>query len=466
MAIGWTMGTLALQAGAADWQPVPGDLMTRWAAEVDPANPHPEHPRPQMVREAWQNLNGLWQFEIAGKDDPQPAQFARQILVPFPVESALSGLKQRVEPKDRMWYRRSFSVPDGWRAGRVLLHFTASDWETEVIVNGTSVGSHRGGYDPFSFDITGALTPSGGQSLVVSVWDPTNHGGQPHGKQTLYQHNIFYAPSSGLWGTVWLEAVPETYVKDIKLAPDVDAGVLKLTVRADGGTVRAVARDGQTKVAEATGKPGEEIALRIPNPKLWSPDTPFLYDLDVTLTDGAAVDTVQSYFGMRKVSIGPDAGGVTRILLNDKFVFQAGPLDQGWWPDGLYTAPTDAALKYDVETIKAHGFNMVRKHVKVEPARWHYWCDQLGVMVWQDMPNAGRMPNGGAATPEDREQFERELRRMVEAFHNHPSLIMWVVFNEGWGQFDTERLAGLVKRWDPTRVVNEASGGMFKGAAT
>lgn len=459
-----TLLVLAMTSGAAEWDPVPGNLLTRWAAKVDTAKPLPEHPRPQLVREAWQSLNGLWRFEIADKEAPQPAQFSKQILVPYPVESALSGIKQRVTQKNRLWYQRGFTVSDAWRKGRVLLHFTASDWSTEVFVNGKAVGKHDGGYDPFEFDVTEFLTPNGDQSLVVSVWDPTADGGQAHGKQTLVKHNIFYTSSSGIWGTVWLEAVPKSYVRKIKMTPDIDAGTLNLTVSADAGTVRAVVRDGQAKGAEATGKPGEEIVLRIPSAELWTPDTPFLYDLDITLTDGTSNDTVRSYFGMRKISIGPDEKGVTRILLNNKFVFQVGPLDQGWWPDGLYTAPTDEALKFDVETIKAHGFNMARKHVKIEPARWYYWCDKLGVMVWQDMPNCGRGIPGDSPPPAEKPQFELELRRMVETGYNHPSIVMWIIFNEGWGQHDTERLAGLVKHWDPTRVVNEASGGMFKGA--
>jgi lysophospholipase L1-like esterase len=309
---------IAPKLRAAEWQPVPGHMMTRWAREVDPAKPHPEHPRPQLVRQAWQNLNGLWQFEINGKEAPQPTQFSRQVLVPYPVESALSGVKKRVELKDRLWYRRSFTVPEAGRNGRELLHFTAVDWSTEVFVNGQQVDRHDGGYDPFEFDITDALKPGGEQTLAVSVWDPSNQGGQPHGKQTLYKQGIFYTSSSGIWGTVWLEAVPKSYGKGIKLAPDIDAGVLRLTVQADAGRVRAVARDGQATVGEASGKAGEEIALRVPNAKLWTPDTPFHYDLDISLTDGAARDTVQSYFGMRKISIGPDEKGVTRILLNNK----------------------------------------------------------------------------------------------------------------------------------------------------
>ena len=445
-------------ATAADWQPVPGHMLTRWAKDVDPAKPLPEHPRPQMVRQAWQNLNGLWQFEITGKAAPQPSNFSQQILVPFPVESALSGLKKRVEPKDRMWYQRPFAMPEAWRAGRVLVHFTAADWDTEVFVNGKSVGRHIGGYDPFEFDITDALKPGDSQELVVSCWDPTNEGGQPIGKQTLHPGGIFYTPTSGIWGTVWLEAVPKTYMKELKLVPDIDAGVLKLTVAADRGTVRAVVRDGATKVSEMSGQAGQEISIPVPNAKLWSPDQPFLYDLDLELTDGrewadgAAKDELRSYFGMRKISLGPDEKGLTRLLLNNKFVFQAGPLDQGFWPDGLYTAPTDAALKYDVETTKSYGFNMARKHVKVEPSRWYYWCDKLGLLVWQDMPGSGNN------TPAQKQQFEVELKQLVATHANHPSIVMWVVFNEGWGQYDTERLTETVKQWDPSRLVNNASG--------
>jgi hypothetical protein len=439
-------------ATAADWQPVPGHMMTRWAKDVDPAKPLPEHPRPQMVRQAWQNLNGLWQFEITGKAAPQPANFSQQILVPFPVESALSGLKKRVEPKDRMWYQRPFAMPEAWRAGRVLVHFTAADWDTEVFVNGKSVGRHIGGYDPFEFDITDALKPGDTQELVVSCWDPTNEGGQPIGKQTLHPGGIFYTPTSGIWGTVWLEAVPKTYMKELKLVPDIDAGVLKLTVTADRGTVRAVVRDGVTTVSETSGQAGQEISIPVPNATLWSPDQPFLYDLALELTDGSSKDELRSYFGMRKISLGPDEKGLTRLLLNNKFVFQAGPLDQGFWPDGLYTAPTDAALKYDVETTKSYGFNMARKHVKVEPSRWYYWCDKLGLLVWQDMPGSGNN------TPAQKQQFEVELKQMVATHANHPSIIMWVVFNEGWGQYDTERLTETVKQWDPSRLVNNASG--------
>jgi hypothetical protein len=454
--IGMGLAAGILSANAVEWKPVEGKMMTRWAKDVNPAAPHPEHPRPQMVRAAWQNLNGLWQFELTRKDAQQPAEFSDTILVPYPVESALSGLKKRVEPRDRMWYRRTFAVPDAWRSGRVILHFARVDWDTEVLVNGKPAGRHTGGYDPFEFDVTELLKPGADQEIVVSAWDPTNEGGQPIGKQTLHPGGIFYTPSSGIWGTVWAESVPRTYIKRFKIVPDIDAGVLRLTVEADGGAVRAVARDGKALVGEATGAPGAEIAIRIPNAKLWTPDTPFLYDLDVELTDGAAKDAVQGYFGMRKISIGPDENGITRILLNNKFVFQAGPLDQGFWPDGLHTPPTDAALKYDIEMTKAYGFNMSRKHTKVEPDRWYYWCDKLGILVWQDM--AGMPGRGEEKSPEQKKQFEVELQRMVETLYNHPSIIMWVVFNEGWGQYDTERLVDAVRSWDSHRLVSNASG--------
>lgn len=447
---------IAVSTIAAEWRPVPGHMMTRWAKQVNPAKPLPEHPRPQMVRSAWQNLNGLWQFEITAKESAQPQQFSQQILVPFPVESALSGVKKRVEPKDRLWYRRTFSVPKSWRKGRVLVHFAVADWDTQVLVNGKPVGHHLGGYDPFEFDITDALKADAEQELVVSIWDPTNDGGQPIGKQTLRPGGIYYTPTSGIWGTVWLESVPTTYVKGLKMVADIDAGVLRLTVQADGGSVRAIARDGKKKVGESTGKAGQEITIPVPNAKLWTPDSPYLYDLDVELTDGKIKDSVESYFGMRKISVGPDENGITRLLLNNKFVFQAGPLDQGFWPDGLYTAPTDDALKFDIQATKAYGFNMSRKHVKVEPDRWYYWCDKLGLLVWQDMPGSGNH------TAEQKRQFESEFQRMVETHFNHPSIVLWVVFNEGWGQYDTERMVEQVRQWDPHRVIDNASGWVDK----
>ncbi|MBE3068979.1 MAG: glycoside hydrolase family 2 [Planctomycetes bacterium] len=444
------------RSAVAAWKPADGPLMTRWAKDVAPGKVHPEYPRPQMVRKDWMDLNGLWQYATAAEGEAPPAgkDLDGEILVPFPIQSALSGVMKEA---DRLWYRRTFKVPDGWKGRRVLLHFGAVDWEATVYVNGKQVGDHRGGYDAFSADITDALKAGGDQELVVGVFDPTDKGNQPRGKQVLKPGGIMYTAVTGIWQTVWLEPVPEARIGRLVLTPDVDGKCLRLTVAAagdgDGLTVEAVATDGGKEVGKVSGKAGAELRLSVPDAKLWSPDTPHLYDLKVQLSAGGkVVDSVASYFGMRKIEIGKDDKGVTRILLNGKFVFQVGPLDQGWWPDGLYIAPTDEAFKYDVEITRKLGFNMARKHVKVEPDRWYYWCDKLGLMVWQDMPS------GNNATPESKKQFEGELKALVEGFRNHPSIIMWVVFNEGWGQYDTERLVSWVKEMDPSRLVNCASG--------
>jgi hypothetical protein len=449
-------GVLLAQAAEKEWQRANGPLATRWAREVSPDNALPEYPRPQMVRKDWQNLNGLWDYAIRGKEDAQPQTYEGKILVPYPIESALSGVMKRLDEKSRLWYRRTFDVPRSWSRKRVLLHFGGVDWEATISVNGKEVGVHRGGYDGFDFDITDALKPKGRQELVVAVWDPTE-GGQPRGKQVRKPGGIMYTPTSGLWRTVWIEPVPEANIADLKMTPDVDAGMLRLTVAGkgtgDAHTIEAVAMADGKEVARASGKVGSDLALSIKDAKLWSPDNPFLYDLKVTLKqDGKDVDSVGSYFGMRKIALGKDEKGITRLMLNGKFVFQIGPLDQGFWPDGIYTAPTDEALRYDIEMTRKLGMNMCRKHVKIEPERWYYWCDRLGLLVWQDMPSANNK------TDEDRKQFERELRQLVMTHRNHPSIIMWVVFNEGWGQHDTERLTKWVKEMDPSRLVNDASG--------
>ncbi len=444
------------RSALAAWEPAKGPLMTRWAKDVSPENAHPEYPRPQMVREAWQNLNGLWQYAIAAEGEAPPVgkDLTDEILVPFPIQSALSGV---MKPADRLWYRRTFTVPEAWKGGRVLLHFGAVDWEATVYVNGKKAGDHRGGYDAFTLDITDALKGSGRQELIVGVFDPTNSGNQPRGKQVAKPRGIWYTAVTGIWQTVWLEPVPETHIDRLVITPDVDKKCLRLTVETAGEApdlaVEAVATDGGTQVGKASGKAGAELSLPVKAPKLWSPDSPHLYDLTVELKHkGKTVDAVSGYFGMRKIEIGKDDKGVTRMLLNGKFVFQMGPLDQGWWPDGLYIAPTDEAFKYDVEITRKLGFNMTRKHVKIEPDRWYYWCDKLGLLVWQDMPN------GNNKTPESKKQFEKELRALVEGHRNHPSIIMWVVFNEGWGQHDTERYAKLVKELDPGRLVSGVSG--------
>ena len=442
---------------AAAWQPAPAPLLTRWAAEVSPTNALPEYPRPQLVRSNWLNLNGLWDYAITARANPPPPAYAAKILVPFPVESALSGVGQRVSETNTLCYRRTFTVPPAWAGQRVRLHFGAADWETQVFVNGQAVGQHRGGFDAFSFDLTPWLKAGGAeQELVVSVWDPTE-GDQPRGKQSRRPEGIFYTPTSGLWQTVWLEPVPAVCVDSLRLTPDLDASALRLRAEvnslAAALTVEAVAFAEGKEVARVSGPANAELILPIVAPRLWSPDDPFLYDLQVTLREGERVmERVGSYFGMRKISLLKDAAGVTRLALNGKVQFQLGTLDQGFWPDGIYTAPTDAALRSDIEVLKQAGFNLIRKHVKVEPARWYYWCDRLGMLVWQDMPS------GNNGTPAARVQFEAELQRLVAGLRNHPSLVLWVLFNEGWGQYDTERLTAWLKRLDPSRLVSNASG--------
>jgi hypothetical protein len=435
--------------------PAPNPIMTRWAKAVSPSNALPEYPRPQLVRKDWMNLNGLWQFEVdtaemappVGKDLPE------QILVPFPIESALSGVKKHPE---RAWYRRTFTVPNRWNGQRILLHFGAVDWEATVYLNGQQLGVHRGGYDAFTFDLTDHLKPDGPQELIVGVFDPTDAGNQPRGKQVNKPGGIFYTPTTGIWQTVWLEPVPQTAIGRLTLTSDVDTSTLKLlpaaTMEGPGLQVEAVALDGKRKVGSVTGTPGMELRLPVPHPKLWTPERPFLYGLKVTLKqDGKVVDEVSSYFGMRKIEVASD-GHFTRMMLNGKPVFGMGVLDQGFWPDGIYTAPTDAALRFDIEQVKRLGMNTIRKHVKIEPERWYYWADKLGVLVWQDMPA------GDNRTPESHDQFQAELNRMIEERRNHPSIIMWVVFNEGWGQHDTERLVRFVEDADPSRLVDNASG--------
>lgn len=440
----------------ASWHVADSPLMTRWAASVNPTNAHPEYPRPQMVRPDWLNLNGLWTYAVTPLDPVAITNSEGTILVPFPIESALSGVREYFDERSILWYQRQFSVPPAWRGQRIRLHFGAVDWQTRVLINGHEVGRHRGGYDAFTFDITDQLQWTNNEEIVVAVTDPTE-GDQPRGKQSRNPEGIFYTPTSGIWQTVWLEPVPKDCIDDIQLTPDVDAQVLRFSVGvnslSDSLRVEAVATSDGREVGRTNGPPNSELRLPVHSPHLWSPDDPFLYDLRLTLLDGdRVVDSVSSYFGMRKIALRKDSAGVMRMALNDQFVFQIGALDQGFWPDGIYTAPTDEALRFDIEFLKKAGFNLARKHVKVEPDRWYYWCDKLGLLVWQDMPSRYD------TTPEGRTEFEVELQRMVEGRRNHPSIIMWVLFNEGWGQYDTERLAGWLKSLDGSRLVDNASG--------
>ncbi len=459
-----------LPALAADWKPADGPLTTPWTSKVTAARPLPEYPRPQMVRQQWTNLNGLWDYSIRPKAENRPEKPDGQILVPFAIESALSGVKRPLTPDERLWYRRSFPAPD-LNGKHLLLHFGAVDWRAEVFVNGKAVGTHEGGYDAFTFDITDALTAKGPQELVVAVWDPTDASLHPRGKQILNPNGIWYTAVSGIWQTVWLEPVAAAHINDLVMIPDIDGRTLKLTVHGDGApTFQAIAKLNGKTVGQVSGTANREVSIPLQELKLWSPDDPKLYDLEVTLQGG---DTVKSYFGMRKSEVRKDPNGIARLYLNNAPLFQIGPLDQGWWPDGLYTAPTDEALKYDIEMLKKLGFNMCRKHVKVEPARWYYWCDKLGLMVWQDMPSAmgsdrqTGVKRGGANdvafSPEDDKQFRRELEAMIHNLINSPSIVAWVPFNEGWGQQNTNEILKHVKALDPSRLVNGPSGWEDRG---
>jgi beta-galactosidase/beta-glucuronidase len=461
------------------WKSVPGKIASPWAEKLNAAAPLPEYPRPHMVRSNWSNLNGLWQYAILPKSaEAIPVQTQGTILVPFAVESSLSGVGKTVGRDSLLWYKRTVTVPDT-RGKRMLLHFGAVDWQCTVFVNGKQIGEHKGGYDPFSFDITSALKKGASQDIAVRVWDPSDSGPQPRGKQIKNPHAIWYTPVTGIWQTVWLEAVPTTYIAATKQTPDLDAGVVHTEASVEGAQrgdkIRITAWDGTTKVAEQTVEANSKISLPVANAKRWTPANPFLYDLTFTVVrNGKAVDEVKSYFAMRKISMAPDRAGIQRMLLNNEFVFQYGPLDQGWWPDGLYTAPTDEALKFDIEKTKEMGFNMIRKHVKVEPARWYTHCDKLGILVWQDMPS-GDMGNRwesrpgvyGTASDKDRtaesEQiFRTEWQEIMTDFHNFPSIVVWVPFNEAWGQFKTKEITEWTAKQDPSRLVNSASGGNFE----
>ena len=464
------------QTNNSSWQPAGEKIVTRWASQVTPEKSLPEYPRPQMARKDWENLNGLWQYSIKPKDSPKPSVYDGDILVPFCVESALSGVGKKVGPDNRLWYRRTFELPKSWNGKRIKLNFGAVDWDATVIVNNKQVGTHKGGYDPFSFDITDALTENSQQEIVVSVWDPSDKGLQPRGKQVSKPQGIWYTSVTGIWQTVWIEPVSDAHIESVKIVPDIDSGKVTITancINSNGCAITVQAKDGFASKGKAAGAPGEQIEMSIKNPKLWSPDSPFLYDLKVVLKDrnGKTADSVNSYFGMRKTALLKDADGIIRLGLNNKVLFQYGPLDQGWWPDGLYTAPTDEALRYDVETTKQLGFNMLRKHVKVEPARFYYWCDKLGIIVWQDMPNTSKGPKWITDVnavgpdmdrdPESSEQFFTELTELINDFGNHPSIVMWVPFNEAMGQFKTSGTVDMIRKLDPTRPINSASGGNF-----
>jgi len=468
---GLAVVALAATSSALAWAPVNGHMMTKYAASVDPSSVWPEYPRPQLERSQWNNLNGLWEYAVAPDHSNPPTRWEGQILVPFPLESSLSGICRPLQPNQALWYKRQFELSRPANGGHVLLHFEAVNYIAVVAVNGKMVGEHQGGYDPFTLDITGALSGSKTQDLVVKVVNPTGQGNypyQPRGKLSLTPGDIFYTDASGIWQTVWLETVPATYIADLLIVPEIDEQKALITVRSGGTqapgtqnervTIQVLDNVGKS-ISTASGPVDTPIASSINNPHLWSPDDPYLYNLRITY----GTDVITSYLGMRKVEVRKDPSGKQRIFVNHEPLFLFGPLDQGFWPDGIYLAPTDAALRSDLEYEKAIGCNMVRKHVKIEPRRWYYWADKLGLLVWQDFPSPQDFYQKRGATdrtrPQDQAiQIEKEMKAMVDTHHNHPSIMMWVAFNEGWGQYDTVRIAHLFKAWDPTRLVNDASG--------
>ena len=467
---------LALTLGAqAQWKPVGDKIKTPWAEQVNPANVLPEYPRPQLERGDWQNLNGEWEYAIKPAGDVEPATFDGKILVPFAVESSLSGVQKEVGENNELWYKRTFSVPSAWKNKDIVLNFGAVDWKADVFVNDILIGSHKGGFTPFSFNITPYLTGKSNQKLVVRVRDPSDKGYQPRGKQTSRPEGIWYTPVTGIWQTVWLEPVAAAHVTSVKSIPNIDNNTLSVTVGTscdcNSGIVTVKLLDKGQVVASAKGVQGEELRLSVQNPTLWSPSNPYLYDMTVSLSkDGKVLDEVKSYTAFRKISSKRDAAGIMRMQLNNQDLFQFGPLDQGWWPDGLYTAPTDEALLFDIKKTKDWGFNMIRKHVKVEPARWYYHCDKEGILVWQDMPSGDHgsyiwdhhVFNGGKdneRTPESKANYYREWKEIMDLCVSNPSVVVWVPFNEAWGQFETEKAAEWTKTYDPSRLVNPASGG-------
>ncbi len=437
------------------WEMKHGSLTSVFAKDIDVNNVWGEYPRPQMVRDEWQNLNGIWEFQplFSEKEGMPEDAYSMEILVPFPVESPISGV---MENYSRFAYKRTFTVPEGWEDRHLLIHFEAVDWLCEVFVNGQSVGSHDGGYEPFSFDVTKYLTNEKEQELVVKVYDPTNLGGQPRGKQTLTPGGIMYTSTSGIWQSVWMEPVEDIYIEKYTVVPDVDNSSVAVTVATKGsqeGKALIAVKNGDNVVATAEASINEKVVIPVADAKLWSPDSPFLYNLDITLIENEdTLDVVEGYFGMRKISLGKD-GGYTRMFLNNEPLFHIGPLDQGFWPDGIYTAPTDAAMLYDIQATKQMGFNMIRKHIKVEPRRWYYHCDRLGLLVWQDMPSGASY--GGVEI--DKPQFKKELTAMIENLYNSPCIIMWIIFNESQGRHDVETLVKYVKSLDASRLANQDS---------
>ncbi|MDP4282319.1 MAG: glycoside hydrolase family 2 TIM barrel-domain containing protein [Bacteroidota bacterium] len=458
------------------WTPAGDRIKTEWTAQVNPANPLPEYPRPMLIRDQWMNLNGLWDYSILPKGCMLPDRYDGKILVPYPVESSLSGVQKTVGEENELWYSRSFTLPADWKKQHILLNFGAVDWKADIWINDIHIGSHKGGYTPFSFDITPYLVPGKSQKITVRVWDPVNHGTQPRGKQVSRPGSIWYTSVTGIWQTVWLEPVPESYVTGVSTVPDIDRNTVSVKVNVcnahDNDLTEIKVLNNGKIISTGFAAPGQDVLLEIKNAKLWNPDDPFLYDMEAALIrNGKVIETVKSYFGMRKVSTHRDADGVVRIQLNNKDCFPFGLLDQGWWPDGLYTAPTDEALKSDIIRTKELGYNLIRKHVKVEPARWYYHCDKEGILVWQDMPSGDEGPewqtdqyfNGQEKNRswDSEQEYREEWKAIIDFLRPNPCIIAWIPFNESWGQFKTTEIAEWTKSYDPSRLVDPASGGNF-----
>ena len=461
---------------SAQYAPAGDKIKTEWASKIDVENVWNEYPRPIMERADWMNLNGLWDYAIAKKNAARPSKFDGDILVPFAVESSLSGVGRTLKADEALWYAREFTIPSKWKNKRVLLHFGAVDWQADVWVNNVKVGTHTGGYTPFCFDITSALK-SGSNSLEVRVLDSTDAGFQPRGKQVSKPEGIWYTPVSGIWQTVWMEPVADTYISDLKILPDIDSNTLSVDVKKSSCDADIVAtvqvKENGEVVAEGRSINNSRVEVAMPDDvKLWSPDSPFLYDLEVTIAkEGKIIDKVTGYAAMRKYSIAKDRDGIMRFQLNNKFLFHFGTLDQGWWPDGLYTAPSYEAMIYDIDKQKEWGFNMIRKHIKVEPATWYTHCDRVGMIVWQDMPSGeqccpwqNRSYFQGTEfqrSPESEANYRKEWREIIDCLYSYPCIAMWIPFNEAWGQFKTVEITNWTKQYDPSRIVNSASGGNF-----
>lgn len=469
---------LTSNAQTTSWKPAGQRLKTEWASKVNPSLPLPEYPRPLLTRNEWQNLNGLWNYAISEAEDLRPDEFDGQILVPYPLESSLSGVARKLRRGQVLWYERSFQVPSAWKGRDVLLHFGAVDHEAVVYVNGRRVAEHVGGYTAFCVNITPQLR-AGENKLTVRVVDNSDERTQPVGKQRLHpggNGSIWYTSVSGIWQTVWIEPVSRQYIADIRTTPDLDGQRFVVDVK----TIGTAASTDQVEVelsfagrvvVKATSPAGQRVILPVKKPQLWTPDTPNRYQMTVSLkVRGHEADRVGSYAAMRKISVAQQTDGVWRLQLNNKNHFQFGPLDQGYWPDGLYTAPTDEALRFDIQKTKDWGFNMIRKHMKVEPARWYYYCDSIGLLVWQDMPSICRSDQGwhmrnwnqqpdGAHASDVEANFFHEWGEIINQFYSYPSIVVWTPFNESWGQFKTPEVIEFTRQQDPTRLINPASGG-------